>query len=487
MPVRCFLLVVLVMSISIVFCANTQMVQAKGSTELEIQWKAHKAGERDSSLFLTHSFSWQGELGYLNLPTELEMKWGKAMGADLSLEKGELILRPLQYELRIFHDMGFRSTLDPMRLLSSSRKSEAASGLELKGSLNHISARGLWLDEIDNVGDDGPLLLLDMSLYVKDRASSYRYLYLSHDSDWKWHFPKAGTYATRTARQVHSLVGTWSPKPAIRVSTQIATLTGFDVRKNYRSDLQGFAVLSKGEGRIGSINWWVDGYRTNPGFSLATGDADSPGAGRQGLRAGLTINRYRNESFRMDVQHDKPTVDLLRLEKEVPSHVVAAKPKSQVEMTYRHRTDILSYRLGLNFNWECGALTRNPKIIGEANWLPRNLRMGGRYGGAGNSQIYSRFPLHPLLDGEVRWDPTQGWWRMGLQMQGLQSKIWQESHWQAEVVYKKRPGETYTYMILQHKMKQGYWAAIWGKSDRGRLDWSWGETPNVSIQIGRYF
>ena len=486
-PVRLGCYVVLVLSVTMVFYANVNIVEAKGSTEVEIQWKLNDVREKDSGLSLIHSLSWQGEPGHLSLPVELEISWRKAMGADFSLEKGQLILRPADCELRIFHDVGFRSTLDPMRLLSSSRRSEGASGLELNGSVGSVVARGLWLDEIDNIGDDGPLLLVDMSLDMKDRAGSYRYLYLSHDSDWQWHVPKTGAYATRTARQVHSLVGTWDLESAMRVSAQMAALTGLDQRKTYRRDLQGFAILSKGEGRFGSTNWWVDAYRTNPGFFLATGDADSPGAGRQGLRAGLASGRYRDRSFRIDIQHDRPIPELLQLQKEAPAHVAVVEPDSQVEMSYRRRTDSLSYRLGLGLAWEGNAMARNPKIVWEANWLSRNLQIGGRLGGSGSSQIYSRFPLHPLVSGDVRWDPVKGWWRTALRLDGLQSKHGEKSPWQGEAVYKKRAGEAYTYVAVQHKMKQGYWAVIWGKSDRGRLDWAWDETPQISIRLGRYF
>ena len=37
------------------------------------------------------------------------------------------------------------------------------------------------------------------------------------------------------------------------------------------------AVISRIEGLVGSLNWGLGRYRTNPGFLLATGDSDSLG------------------------------------------------------------------------------------------------------------------------------------------------------------------------------------------------------------------
>lgn len=359
-PVRLFHFAVLLVSVVIMLVTYAEMVTAEGWTEVEIQWKADETREEGSKVLVAHGFSWQGELGQLRLPIELELKWNKAPEAYPVLEKGQATLRLADYELRVFHDMGFRSTLDPMRLLSSSRRADAASGLELKGRLGPVSGRGLWLNAIDNIGDNGPLFALDMSLDGLDRAGKYRYVYLSHDSDWNWHFPKAGAYPTRTARQVHSLIGTWD-LTAVRVSAQVATLMGFDVRKTYRRDLQGFAVLSRGQGRFPSADWSIDVYQSNAGFLLATGDSDSLGAGRQGLRARLTRNPHRDESFRIEVEHDRAVPELIGLQSEVPDHGVSVEPSSQVEVTYRRRRQVLSYRLGVE--WKGGnndAETKNP-------------------------------------------------------------------------------------------------------------------------------
>ena len=45
-----------------------------------------------------------------------------------------------------------------------------------------------------------------------------------------------------------------------------------------------------------------------------------------------------------------------------------------------------------------------------------------------------------------------------------------------ELIYKKRPGATYTYVAVRHKMEQGYWEASLGKV---------GSRPNRLVLAGR--
>ena len=58
--------------------------------------------------------------------------------------------------------------------------------MELNGTFGRWSGRGLWISEIENTGDNGPLFLLDISLPPIWNAGKYRYIYLSHDSGWQW-------------------------------------------------------------------------------------------------------------------------------------------------------------------------------------------------------------------------------------------------------------------------------------------------------------
>ena len=185
MPVKLSPTVVVVLSCLLLFTmGDAIMTKAKGLTEIEVQWQAPNksdlASGRDSSIVITHSLGWRGPLGQLRLPTELELKWSKSTEDSFVIEQGELVLKPSDNRVRLFHGKGFRSTLDPMRLLSSSRRADEASGLELEGMLGPVSGRGLWLEEIDNVGDNGPLLLLDMSLSPTGRINQGKIpLYLS--------------------------------------------------------------------------------------------------------------------------------------------------------------------------------------------------------------------------------------------------------------------------------------------------------------------
>ncbi|NMB45903.1 MAG: hypothetical protein GX998_05760 [Firmicutes bacterium] len=477
--------VLLVSALISLGAARVPLTLARGWTELEIEWVGDENRQGDSSMELLHSLGWQGQPGQLKVPVELGLRWSKNKGDGLSLQKGELILKPAQCELRIFHDMGFRSTLDPMRLLSSVRRADGAGGLELRGTVGPASLRGLWLDQIDNIGDNGPLLLLDMSLGMPGKLGKYRYIYLSHDSDWQWHFPQTGAYATRTARQTHSLMGTWHVMESFRAFTQIAVLSGVDVRKTFSRDIQGFGILSGAEGRLWDLNWSADVYRTNPGFILATGDGDSPGGGRQGVRARVTRSRHRDESLRLTVRHDTPIAEVAQIPTELPGYVLSTESMSELDVTYRRRKEKFSYRIGLA--WEAGTQLKHSKIVWETNWIPNRLQIGGRFGGTSSPQLYSRFSLHALVRADVRWDPAEGWWRTAIHMQGLQSRWQKQAEWQGQAVYKKRPGEAYTYLALQHKMEKGYWEISWGKPDQGRLDWSWGKKPQMNIRVGRYF
>jgi hypothetical protein len=88
---------------------------------------------------------------------------------------------------------------------------------------------------------------------------------------------------------------------------------------------------------------------------------------------------------------------------------------------------------------------------------------------------------------DVRWQPAEACWRLGIEIDGAKSPWERLAQWTGEFVYKKRPGETYTYLGVRHKMEQGYWEVAWGRSDQGRLDWYWQEEPQISIRLGRYF
>ena len=483
--VRFFPEVVLVVFLLVGFPSAIDGAIAKGWTEIEIQWLDDQESQQGSTLMVSQSLSWQGEPSVLPLSTSLQLKVGRVDDNGFLLEKGELVAKSIGYELRGFSNMGFRSTLDPMRLLSSSRRADPSGGFELRGEVGPVAARGLWVNQIANTGDDGPLLLLDMTLLPKGVGGKYRYLHLAHDSDWNWHHPQSGSYATRTARQIHSLVGSWNIGPTLRFSSQLTALTGFDVKKTYRRDLAGLAVLTRGEGALGDVRWSVDIYHTNPGFMLATGDANSLKPGRQGVGLGITQARHRDESLHIKMQHDEAVPELNALPIDTPGYTTDREPHSSGEMTYRRRWGDFNCRLGIKY--ETGEDVENPGVFWETSWLPKRVLVGGRYGGSGSPQVYGKVSLHPQLSVAARWDPSKAWWRTALQMQSPAPQPRAPARWIGEAVYKKRPAENYTYLSLQHKMEQGYWEISWGKSDQGRLDWAWGRSPQLSIRLGRYF
>ena len=68
--------------------------------------------------------SWQGRVGRLRLPAAHELKLVKAAADSPKLDRAQLKVRPAGMEVSIFHNAGFRSTLDPIRLLASSRRAE---------------------------------------------------------------------------------------------------------------------------------------------------------------------------------------------------------------------------------------------------------------------------------------------------------------------------------------------------------------------------
>ena len=310
-------------------------------------------------------------------------------------------------------------------------------------------------------------------------------LYLpSHDSGWHWRYPKTGPYATRTARYVHSLMGTWTLDSNLRVSGQAAFLGGFDVTRIYRRELQGLAVISRMEGLLGSVNWGMDVYRTNPGFLLATGDSDSldPGVSGLGIRLGRS---RRDQSLRLSLRYEQPVPEIENLEPEAAAGIKGTEPRSEAELTYRRRLDFLTYRLGIG--WQRDSSQESLRISWDTSWPSRGLQVGGSLGGTSPAQIQSRLQLHPMVTADFRWQPGEACWRSGLKVDGAKSSWQQLTPWEGELIYKKRPGATYTYVAVRHKMEQGYWEASLGKSDQGRIDWYWQEEPRISIKVGRYF
>ncbi|NLY31046.1 MAG: hypothetical protein GX047_10520 [Firmicutes bacterium] len=462
---------------------DMKAASARGRVDMEISWPK-EAWDDEPGFRIVQEVSWQGQVGHLRLPAAFELKLEKEAGDNLALEKGQLNLRPGDAELRMFHNVGFRSTLDPIRLLSSSRRAEGAKGIELSGRFGSWSGRGLWVSEIENTGDNGPLFLLDMSLPPMGSSGKYRYIYLSHDSGWQWRYPKSGPYATRTARSVHSLMGTWTLGSSLRLSSQAAVLQGFDVTRTYRRDLQGLAVISRMEGPLGTLNWGMDIYRTNPGFLLATGDSDSLDPGMSGLGIRLAKSR-RDQSLRLSLRYEQPVPEARDLEHAAEAAVKGADPRSEAELTYRRRLDFLTYRLG--FGWERESNRDTFQITWDTNWPSRRLQVGGRLGGENPAQIQSRMELHPMVTADFRWQPVEACWRSRFKIDGAKSPWQKLTPWEGEIIYKKRPGETYTYLAVRHKMEQGYWEAAWGKSDQGRIDWYWQEEPRISIKVGRYF
>ncbi|HHV93818.1 MAG TPA: hypothetical protein GXX47_04680 [Firmicutes bacterium] len=473
-----------VLTLGLLSLADVKAVSAKGLVELEISRPTEP--QDGAGVEFVQGISWQGRVGRLRLPAALELKLVKAAADSPKLDRAQLKVRPAGMEVSIFHNAGFRSTLDPIRLLASSRRAEGAAGVELNGTFGRWSGRGLWISEIENTGDNGPLFLLDISLPPIWNAGKYRYIYLSHDSGWQWHYPKSGPYATRTARQVHSLLGTWPLGRNLRVSGQAAVLKGFDVTRKYRRDLEGLAVISRIEGLVGSLNWGLDAYRTNPGFLLATGDSDSLGPGVAGLAVRLNRSPHRDESLRLSFGVEQPVPEfqeLMRLEE--ADAVKIPGPRSEAELTYRRRLQLFTYRLG--FGWEREAGQNSIQITWDTNWPSWKLRVRGRLGGSNPAELQSRVQPLPLVTLDLRWQPTEACWRTGIKVDGAKSPWHWLVRWEGEIIHKQRPGETYTYAAVRHKMEQGYWEVAWGKSDQGRLDWYWQERPVLSIKVGRYF
>ncbi|MGI6567041.1 MAG: hypothetical protein GX341_09740 [Firmicutes bacterium] len=465
----------------ILFPQGLERAAARGEAELEVSWLPGSGGE---SLNIVKSLSWQGQIGRLRLPAAVELKLGKAVQGSFTFEKGQLSLHRGDMELRLFHNAGFRSTLDPIRLLASSRRKEGAGGIELHGRLGRWAGRTLWISEIENTGENGPLLLLDVSLAAGESARRYRYIYLSHDSGWQWRFPKAGPYAVRTARDIHSLTAAGAVGSNTRILGQAAVLRGLDVTRTYRRDLEGLAAMLRLEGLFGSWNWGMDVYRTNPGFLLATGDSDSLGPGLSGM--GIRLGRRRSDqSLQLSLGHEQPVAELEELISTAGAGLRRTEPYSQAQVTYRRRLDALNYRLGLG--WEQGSSQDGLWVSWETSWPPRRLQVGGRLGGSSPAQVKSRLQVHPMAAADVRWQPAEACWRLGIEIDGAKSPWERLAQWTGEFVYKKRPGETYTYLGVRHKMEQGYWEVAWGRSDQGRLDWYWQEEPQISIRLGRYF
>ena len=161
------------------------------------------------------------------------------------------------------------------------------------------------------------------------------------------------------------------------------------------------------------------------------------------------------------------------------------EPRSEVGLTFRRRLPLLTYRLGLG--WERDSSQDSLEIIWDTNWPSRRLQLGGRLGGKNPAQLQSRLQLHPMVTADIRWQPAEACWRSGVKIDGAKSLRQRLMPWEGEIIYKKRPGENYTYLALRHKMEQGYWEVAWGKSDQGRVDWYWQEEPRISIKVGRYF
>ena len=477
--------VLILITITTLLLVTAVKVMAKGYIETKFKWEGDFDGEKALRTTVSQTLDWTGSLGSLEIPLELKAKINRPSDHSFSLEHGEVTVRPSALQLRCFSNMGFRSTLDPMRLLSSSRRVEGAGGFEVRAIVEPLSVRGLWINHIANVGDDGPLLLLDMSLDPGAREGRYRYLYLTHDSGWNWHHPQAGSYATRTLRQVHSLVGSWNTGRLGRFQAQVATLQGFDAKKAYRRDLNGFALLTRNEGRFADVDWSLELYGTGSGFVLATGDGDSPKPGRQGVGLRLRRSRHRDESLQLEVKHHRPSAQIAALPKDTPGYITGEDPYWQGEIKYRRRWRNSSHRLTLTL--ATGENVRNPKIAWETTWPGLNILIGGRYGGTSTSQAYGKLRLHPCVGAELRWDLERGWWRTAFELQDSAAGSRKPPRWTGKIVYKQRLQETYTYLSLEHKMEKGYWQIYWGVSDQGRLEWAWNKGPEVGIRLGRYF
>ena len=480
---------ILLVLISVGYSHLTVGASSWGLAETKITWESHEPQGQESvpspKIALQQSLTWRWQPSNLPVSLGFYMNTRRSEDAAFMLDKGELTLNSSKYELRGFSNMGFGSTLDPMRLLSASRRADDALGFELKGTLEKASFRSLWLSEVANVGDDGPLLLLDMSLDSTVVPGKYRYLHIAHDSDWNWHHPRSGSYVTRTARQIHAIIGSWSLDRGLRVSGELATLRGFDVKKTYRRDLSGLAILVRGEGGLGDALWSLDLHRANPGFILATGDGDSLKPGREGVGLRITRARHRDESWRLHLAHDKAVQELSTLPLDTPGYVVDPMPRSLGAITYRRRWGNLSYRVGMEYERVAGP--DKSDFFWELNYLPLKAQIGGKWSDNGSPQIYGKVSPHPQCTLNARWDMDKGWWRTALAVQSPSPKSRVQARWKGEAVYKKRPGEHYTYLSLQHKMDKGYWEIRWGKPDQGRLDWSWGMPPQVGLVLGRYF
>lgn len=479
---------ILLMLMTIGYLAVTVGAAGSGSAETKVTWASPEphaqVSTQNPKMTIQQSLTWQGQSSNVPVSLGFHIKAKRSSDQALTLDQGELKLGSAGFALRGFSNKGFGSTLDPMGLLSASRRADDAFGLELRGTLGKASVRSLWVSEVANVGDDGPLFLLDMTLDAATVPGKYRYLHINHDSDWSWHHPKSGSYATRTSRQIHAISGTWRTRGGLRLSSELASLRGFDVKKTYKQDLAGLAFFARGEGRLGDALWSLDLHRANLGFMLATGDGDSLKPGREGIGLRITRARHRDESLKMHLAYDKAVRELSPLPEATPGYVIDPTPRLLGAITYRRRRGNLNQRVGIEYERVAAGKS---DVFWEMNYVPLKAQLGGRWSTSGSAQIYGKVTPHPQCALSARWDPDRGSWRTALTVESPSPKPQAPARWKGEAVYKKRPGEHYTYLSLQHKMDRGYWEVRWGKSDQGRLDWSWGRPPEVSILLGRYF
>ena len=469
-------------AIFVLFVVNSLISPAAaeqtGFAETTATWMTK---ERETVLLQT--LGWRGHPFQLPIDLDFEIQVRRDSSASLSLEQGELVCGVSNYEIRGFTNMGFASTLDPLRLLAASRRAEDFFGLEFKGSLKNVGMRGLWMNEVANVGDDGSLLLLDLSLEPAVVWGDYRYLYITHSSDWHWHHPKSGSYATKTEREIHALVARWNATKRVQLLGEVAHLSGLDVHKTYKQELTGLTALVRGEISLNSGFCVIDLHKTAPGFVLATGDENSPKAGHEGVSLQIGSQPRGASAWKVKLDYHRPSRESADSSKSSLGYRIDPKDYTVGEITYRRRFDEFSHGVGAEY--KVIGSDKIPKVFWEGNWRPFQLQLGGQWKGgtAGSWGVYGKMAPHPKINLGVRRDVTKDWWRTNLTF----TQDAGESVWQCEAVYKKRPEQHYTYLALQHKMDKGYWEIRWGKSDHGHLEWAWNAPQQISISWGRYF
>lgn len=490
---KIWLQVVIIVGLVVLLAGTVEMASeaGRGQTELQLRWEGPRGTEDCRSKTsgcslhqeLTLHLDWAGKNAWL--PSTFFCEWEKQAGGDFTPQAAAVIWEreATISRLRVFLNKGWRSSREPMGFLASSRRAEQAGGIEVETRHGPLWARGLWVSEVDNTGDNGPLLFLTTSLASSSWPGVYRYWYMTHDSGPVLHLPVSGAYTTRTARHLHAVAGTWHLSPRVRLTTQVACLKGVDVRKEYVRQLSGWALLARGDGSLGKILWETEIYASNNGFDLCTGDSGSLAAGKQGwwLQAKRRWAKRQSLTLRLGIEREEdPAYEQVASPTEGGSETTF---RGNLGVTYGRRQRWGKWRIAVD--WDELPYTFLPQWAGEVGLRRWDLKLGGKLGATATPRLYLKLLPLSFLTASLQYSPAARCWRTAVQMVGEVGNI--PGQWLLEGAYKQRPSGTYTYMRFVHKMQKGYWGVTLGKPDKGHLDWSWDEPPRVTLEMGREF